>query len=82
MDKLAPCPCGRPISELQISDSGEGKWANVTGNCCGEWMIEFRTKNEKLTSEKCISLAIEAWNSAPRQDKAQQLLTAAKAAID
>ncbi len=79
MDKLAPCPCGMPISELQITDSGEGgKWANVAGNCCGEWMIEFRTGNENLTSEKCLSLAIAAWNSAPRQDKTK-LLSAAKA---
>jgi hypothetical protein len=83
MDKLAPCPCGRPISELQISDSGQGnKWANVAGNCCGEWMVEFRTLNENLTSEKCMSLAMEAWNKAPRHDKTQQLLAAAKAVIE
>lgn len=64
---LAACPCGRPIDELQITDAGQGgKWANVSGNCCGEWMIAFHTNYEKLTSERCMALAIAAWNEAPR----------------
>ncbi len=65
---IKPCPCGRPIDELCISDAGQGgKWAYVTGNCCGEWAIEFRTSYTKWNSTECMELAITAWNNAPRQ---------------
>jgi hypothetical protein len=64
---LAACPCGKTPQELSITDAGQGgKWANVSGNCCGEWMIEFRTNYENLDSDKCKALAVEAWNAAPR----------------
>ena len=64
---LMPCPCGRPIDKLFISDSGQGqKYANVSGNCCGEWMIEFRTNYLDFDSIDCMDLAIKAWNNAPR----------------
>ena len=63
--RLLACPCGRPIDDLIISDAGQGgKYMNVTGNCCGEWMIEFRTNYAK--GDELIVLAQEAWNAAPR----------------
>ena len=65
---LKPCPCGKIPDKLHISDAGQGgKWANATGNCCGEWTIEFRTGYHSLDSEKCMKFAIEDWNNAPRQ---------------
>jgi hypothetical protein len=65
---LAACPCGRtPTEALQIADAGQGsKWATVAGDCCGEWMLEFRTQYAALDSDECRKLAREAWNSAPR----------------
>ena len=67
MTKLAPCPCGRPIDDVIITDAGQGgKYAYVAGNCCGEWEIEFRTNYNRLSSQECKKLGIEAWNNAPR----------------
>jgi len=67
---LAQCPCGKTPTDVQICDAGQGgKWAIVKPNCCGEWMIEFRTNYNQLESEECKKLAVEAWNSAPRERK-------------
>ena len=67
MEELKPCPCGETPKELSISDAGQGgKWANVSGDCCGEWTIEFRTTYKALDSAECMRLAIEAWNESPR----------------
>lgn len=64
---LARCPCGAIPTELVISDAGQGgKYALVQGNCCGKWMIEFRTEYADLDDKKCFSLAVAAWNSATR----------------
>lgn len=64
---LAACPCGRTPSRLQLTDNGQGgKWASATGDCCGEWGIEFRTMYNDLESTECYKLACDAWNSAPR----------------
>lgn len=65
--QLAVCPCGRVPTALGIYDNNQGgKWASVSGNCCGDWSVEFRTNYFALDSEKCMALAVEAWNEAPR----------------
>lgn len=65
---LTACPCGKVPTEIGIQDANQGgKWAYVVPNCCGEWMIEFRTNFLDLDSDACESLAIEAWNAAPRK---------------
>jgi len=67
---LKPCPCGKTPERLCISDAGQGgKWANVSGYCCGEWTIEFRTSYEALDSDKCMEYAIQAWNESPRAER-------------
>ena len=67
--KLKRCPCGKVPEELCISDAGQGsKWAYVTGFCCGEWNIEFRTGYFDFASPECMDLAIQAWNEAPRAE--------------
>ncbi len=64
---IKPCPCGRTPEKLYIHDTGQGgKWANVSGDCCGEWEIEFRTGYHDYGSDECMTLAITAWNEAPR----------------
>ncbi len=71
-EKLAACPCGKTPTDVEIYDACQGgKWANVQPNCCGEWMIEFRTNYEPLDSAECKWLAIQAWNSAPRAANAE-----------
>ena len=67
-DELKSCPCGKTPTALQITSSGNSKWAWVSGNCCGEWNVEFRTQYNPLDSPECMNLATEAWNSAERAD--------------
>jgi hypothetical protein len=67
MTTLNLCPCGKVPNKLDITDAGQGgKWANVMGDCCGFWEIEFRTEYSPIESDECMKLAIEAWNDAPR----------------
>jgi hypothetical protein len=63
---LLPCPCGKTPQSLNIISLNQSKWGRVSGNCCGEWEIEFRQQYLEIDSEECKALAIEAWNSAPR----------------
>lgn len=67
MTKLAVCPCGKTPTDIGSYDLNQGgKWFAAVPNCCGEWMIEFRTGYCDIESEQCKRLAIEAWNTAPR----------------
>ena len=66
MVKLKSCPCGETPKSLLLVDNGV-KWAYATGNCCNEWHVEFRTGYNKLESDECMALAVEAWNLATRK---------------
>lgn len=66
--KLKPCPCGKTPTLLFIADNGS-KWAYVSGSCCGEWHIEFRTQYHRIETDECMELAIEAWNTAERSSR-------------
>lgn len=62
---LKPCPCGKTPLELHIADTGQGgKYADVFGNCCGDWKIEFR--QQYTSGNEAMELAIHAWNLASR----------------
>jgi hypothetical protein len=62
---LKPCPCGETPTELFIQDTGQGgKYADVYGNCCGDWKIEFR--QQYTTGDEATELATDAWNKASR----------------
>jgi len=65
MQNLKPCPCGETPKSLRIADNGS-KWAYVSGNCCDEWSIEFRTQYHRINTDECMALAVEAWNAAGR----------------
>jgi len=68
-EELKPCPCGKTPKNLIITDAGQGgKWANVYGECCAEWMLEFRTDYHRLDSDECMELAIKWWNDATRNN--------------
>jgi hypothetical protein len=67
MNDLARCPCGAIPEALSIYDGGQGgKWHYVVGNCCGEWMIEFRASYHAIDSDACKALAAAGWNAAKR----------------
>ena len=66
--ELKPCPCGEKPTGLDITDGSQGgKYHYVSGDCCGEWIIEFRANYTPVKSSACMALATEAWNSAPRK---------------
>ena len=66
-DEIAPCPCGQVPEKLCVQEAGQGsKWAMVSGYCCGDWHIEFRTNYAAHGSKESNRLAREAWNAAPR----------------
>ena len=67
MQTLKKCPCGRTPTKLHIVDNGQGgKWGDASGDCCGEWKIEFRTDYNKFDTKECMSLAVDAWNETER----------------
>ena len=69
LDKqIKPCPCGAIPKELLLYDANQGsKYAFVQGDCCGEWMIEFRSNYLDLESDECKELALLAWNGSSRK---------------
>jgi len=67
MSELLPCPCGEIPTALNITDANQGsKWAFASGNCCGEWTIEFRTQYRPIDGREVKHLAYVAWNDSPR----------------
>lgn len=66
MTDLKKCPCGKTPEGLHIADGYTAKWAYVSGMCCNEWEIEFRTNYDALDSADCMESAITAWNGATR----------------
>lgn len=68
MNKLKPCPCGKTPKQLCVTEGITHRWIYVTGDCCGEWMIEGRSNLAKVGTPECSDAAIDAWNNAPRRD--------------
>jgi len=68
-EQLKKCPCGETPTALNIEpqESTAGKRGYVSGNCCDEWLVEFRLGYNKPDSKEAKELAIKAWNSAPRK---------------
>ena len=66
MQELKPCPCGKTPTNLCVIEGSSCKFAFVTGNCCGEWHVEFRTDYTDLDSDECYGLAVSAWNETVR----------------
>lgn len=63
---LLPCPCGKVPTELHIyGDAHQSKWAMVMGDCCNEWLVEFKNHYE-TDPELIMDNARKAWNTVPR----------------
>lgn len=63
---LKPCPCGKIPKNICIyGDAVQSKYAFAMGDCCNEWLIEFR--NNYATDPEDIMLnAVFGWNATPR----------------
>ena len=69
MVKLKPCPCGKTPEKLAVYGDFDGaKWAYVSGDCCGDWELEFRTQYAAWNSDECQKYATERWNEATRAE--------------
>ena len=66
MDRdLKPCPCGKVPTALILDCQRQAKYGYAMGDCCNEWLIEFR--NQYTTnSETTMARAVEGWNDTPR----------------
>ena len=63
---LLGCPCGKIPKKLHIVEGSSCKWAWVSGDCCGDWNVEFRTHYHKIDTPECMEQAIIYWNAANR----------------
>ena len=69
-DNLAACPCGEIPHYLCVEDLGAGYCVYlVSGDCCGNWHVLFKSEHAKAGSEENGRKAIETWNAAQRADK-------------
>ena len=66
MSELKQCPCGETPKTLLVVRGDTCKWAFVTGGCCNEWHIEFRSNYLDIESPELMVRAEKAWNEAPR----------------
>lgn len=63
---IKPCPCGLTPDVIALYDwQPQQKWVMATGNCCGEWMFEFRASYSK-DQDEVERMAVKAWNDMPR----------------
>jgi len=71
IEDLRPCPCGETPEALTLVEGSSCKWAFVSGNCCNEWLIEFRTDycNLDASEPEIEERMIAAWNNAPRKEE-------------
>ena len=63
---MKPCPCGKTPEKILVEGEDRSKWARCYGDCCGEWMIEYRNSYEHIPSDESQQLAEQAWNDAVR----------------
>ena len=65
--KLAKCPCGKTPTNLATQQM-TGRYYYATGDCCQEWIIEYRVEYGSAQTE-ADTAAIDAWNNASRGSK-------------
>ena len=63
---MKPCPCGETPKKIVIEGDDRAKWARCYGDCCGEWIVEYRNNYNRIPSDEAQTLAEQAWNDAPR----------------
>lgn len=66
LETYARCPCGQVPTDIMINMPQGSKYGTVAGNCCGDWMLEFKAGYPK-DNNHLIVLATNAWNSLSRE---------------
>lgn len=63
---LKRCPCGEIPESLEMEEGASCKYSFVSGSCCNEWSVEFRSRyiNNDVV---LLELATIAWNGAKRK---------------
>lgn len=67
--KIKKCPCGKTPTKIIIQEDRIAKWSMAFGDCCSDWIIEFRTHYKKPGSPELYKLAVDAWNEMPRGER-------------
>jgi hypothetical protein len=65
-EELKACPCGKIPTKLLLEETCAGKYANAFGDCCNEWIVEYRTHLYQFDSDESRDNAIKAWNQSTR----------------
>lgn len=73
MSELLPCPCGKCPAKLTIQYGNTYRWRVISGDCCGEWMIESSRIEYNATPEQIEKQCIEDWNEASRSNEITRL---------
>lgn len=63
--KLKKCFCGEIPTSLSIEEGSSCKYSWVSGSCCLEWSVQFRTTY--TNDDELMRLAVNAWNNATRE---------------
>jgi hypothetical protein len=63
---LNPCPCGKRPTKLTINDGSTYRWREISGDCCGTWMIESSRIDYQATDEQIERQCIDDWNDATK----------------
>jgi len=66
---LLPCPCGKTPEKLYIYEGSTYRWRIISGDCCGEWMIESSRIDYKATDSEIEKQCADDWNNANRGEK-------------
>lgn len=61
----ATCPCGETPAELFVRLPKGSKQGIVAGNCCGDWLLEFKAGYPKDDAD-LLERGKMAWNNQPR----------------
>ncbi len=62
---LTPCPCGAVPEGLLVELQPRSKYGRVQGDCCGDWMIEFKAAFNEAPEQVALR-AKAAWEAAQR----------------
>ena len=70
--ELKSCGCGQTPKNLIIQKGSTYRWRYVSGDCCGEWMMEARVATKagmdrfECSHPYIYKQCVESWNEVPR----------------
>ena len=73
MCDLSRCPCGKVPSSVVIA---YGPSCYVSGDCCGEWAVEYSAGDFDIGNDEYRTKAEAVWNNATRDQRKKGALLA------